>query len=130
MKIIFDDWKGEKLLKEEVEKIKNLIPKLELPFKENLSNYFQFLSEQEKKEIYLEIHWPFFEYGITLFLSIIKGKFLISVLDHKDSIIYGNLLVEGFSCIDNKELKKLGEWQNYSNKKLKILKLFQGTFHK
>jgi len=125
MKIIFDDIKDEKILTEEIEKIKSIIPKLESHFEKNLSNYFLFLSEQEKKGAYIEIHWPFFEFGITLLLSKIKDKFLISVLSHDDSIVFGNLLVEGYSCIDNNELKKFGKWQNYSSNKLKILKLFE-----
>ena len=130
MEIIFDNIKSENIPSQEIDKINKIIPKLEFSLKENLSNYFQFLSEQENKGNYLEIHWPFFELGITLVVSKIKDKFLVSLLNYNDSIIYGNLLVEGFSCIDNKELTKLGKWQNYSNKKLKILKLFQGTFHK
>lgn len=109
---------------EEVEKIKNVLPKLEQALDENLSNYFQFLSEQENGENYIEIHWPFFEFGITLMLSKIKGKLLISILNHKDSVVYGNLLIEGFDCLGSGELKKLGWWQNYSEKKLKILKPF------
>ncbi len=124
MKIIFDDIKSEEIISEEVEKIKNIIPKIQVLLEENLESYFQFLSEQENNGNYLEIHWPFFELGITLMLSKIKGKFLISVLNHEDSIVYGNLLIDGYLCISNDELKKLGQWQNYSEKKLKILKPF------
>ncbi len=107
-----------------MEKIKNIIQKIEVLLEENLESYFQFLSEQEKNGIYLEIHWPFFELGITLMLSKIKHKFLISVLNYRDSIVYGNLLIDGYLCISNDELKKLGQWENYSDKKLKILKPF------
>ena len=124
MKIVFDDIKSKKIIFEEVETIKNMIPKLEVLLEENLENYFQFLSEQEKKGNYLEIHWPFFELGITLMLSKIKDKFLISVLNYRDSIVYGNLLIDGYLCISNDELKKLGKWENYSDRKLKILKPF------
>ncbi len=124
MQIIFDEIKNKNLLPEEVVKLKEIIPKLEPYFKENLSNYFQFLSEQEKKGNYLEIHWPFFDFGITLILSKIKNKFLISILNYNDIIIYGNLKIEGYDCISNDELKKLGEWKNYSEKKLKIFKPF------
>jgi len=124
VKIIFDDIKSEKIISEEVEKIKNIIPKIQVSLEENLESYFQFLSEQENNGNYLEIHWPFFELGITLMLSKIKDKFLISVLNYNDSIVYGNLLIDGYPCISNDELKKLGQWQNYSEKKLKILKPF------
>jgi len=57
-------------------------------------------------------------------LSKIKDKFLVSVLNYKDSLVYGNLLIDGYLCISNDELKKLGQWQNYSENKLKILKPF------
>jgi len=124
VKIVFDDIKSEKIISEEVETIKNIIPKLEVLLEENLESYFQFLSEQEKNGNYIEIHWPFFELGITLMLSKIKHKFLISVLNYRDSIVYGNLLIDGYLCISNDELKKLGQWENYSDKKLKILKPF------
>jgi len=115
---------NENILSEEVIKLKEIITKLESSLNENLSVYFQFLSEQAKKENYLEIHWPFFDFGITLMLSIIKEKFLISVLNHNDSIVYGNLLIEGYPCISNDELEKLGMWKNYSENKLKIFKPF------
>jgi len=85
---------------------------------------FNFYLNKQKKENYLEIHWPFFDFGITLMLSIIKEKFLVSILNHTDSIVYGNLLIEGYPCIDNEELYKLGRWNNYSENKLKILKPF------
>jgi len=124
VKIVFDDIKSEKIISEEVETIKNIIPKLKVLLEENLESYFQFLSEQEKNGNYIEIHWPFFEFGITLMLSKIKHKFLISVLNYRDLIVYGNLLIDGYVCISNDELKKLGQWQNYSDKKLKILKPF------
>ncbi len=128
MKIVFDRINDEAILEEEIEKIESIIPKLESSFKDNLSIYFEFLSKQEKNGNYIEIHWPLFEYNITLLLSKINEKCLISILNHKDSIVYGNLLIEGFSCLSNNELKKLGEWQGYS-KKLKIFKLFQGALH-
>jgi len=124
VKIDFDENANENILSEEVIKLKEIITKLESSLNENLSNYFQFLSEQAKKENYLEIHWPFFDFGITLMLSIIKEKFLISVLNHNDSIVYGNLLIEGYPCISNDELEKLGMWKNYSENKLKIFKPF------
>jgi len=124
VKIDFDEMENENILSEEVIKLKEIITKLESSLNENLSIYFQFLSEQAKKENYLEIHWPFFDFGITLMLSVIKEKFLISILNHNDSIVYGNLLIEGYPCIDNEELDKLGRWNNYSENKLKILKPF------
>ncbi len=124
MKIDFNENTNENILSEEVIKLKEIITKLESSLNENLSIYFQFLSEQAKKENYLEIHWPFFDFGITLMLSIIKEKFLISVLNHNDSIVYGNLLIEGYPCISIDELDKLGRWNNYSENKLSILKPF------
>lgn len=124
MEIIFDNIKSENILSQEIDKINKIIPKLEFSLKENLSNYFQFLSEQENKGNYLEIHWPFFELGITLVVSKIKDKFLVSLLNYNDSIIYGNLLIDGYPCISIDELKKLGQWQNYSEKKLNIIKPF------
>jgi len=124
VKIVFDEVKSEKIISEEVEKIKNMIPKIQVSLKDNLESYFQFLSEQENNGNYLEIHWPFFELGITLMLSKIKDKFLISVLNYNDSMVYGNLLIDGYPCISNDELKKLGKWQNYSEKKLNVLKPF------
>jgi len=88
VEIIFDDVKSEKILSIEIDKIKDIIPKLEFSLKENLESYFQFLSEQENNGNYLEIHWPFFELGITLMLSKIKDKFLISVLNIDFCFLY------------------------------------------
>ena len=81
MKIFFDDTKSKDVASKEIEQIKNIIPKLEPHLKENLSNYIQFLSEQENKGNYLEIYWPFFELGITLSISKIKEKLEIPVVN-------------------------------------------------
>jgi len=124
VKIIFDDIKSEKILPKEVDKVKEIIPKIEQSLNENLPNYFQFLSEQENKGNYVEIHWPFFEFSIALSLSKIKDKFLISVLNNYDYTVYGNLLIEGYACISNEELKKLCKWEEYSGKELKIRESF------
>jgi len=124
MKIFFDDTKSKDVVSKEVEQMKKIIPKLEPYLKENLSNYMQFLSEQENKGNYLEIYWPFFELGITLSISKIKEKFLISLLNYNDSIVFGNLLIDDYPCISNAELKKLGNWRTYCEKKLKIIKSF------
>jgi len=122
VEIIFDDIQNEKIPPEEIDKLKEIIPKIEQSLNENLSNYLQFLSDQENKGNYVEIHWPFFEFSIALRLCKIKDKFLISVLNNYDSTVYGNLLIEGFDCISNDELKKIGKWKEYSGNKSKIRK--------
>jgi len=55
-------------------------------------------------------------------ISKIRGSFLISVLDQRNSKVHGNLLLEGYDCIDVKELKKLSSWSTWNLVKASIFK--------
>ena len=66
------------------EKLKKLEPRLV----ENLPKYLDFLYNEQNTLGGIELHWPFFDLGITLMLSMIGKKLQISVLDHKNSKIH------------------------------------------
>jgi len=87
-----------------------------------LPQYLEFLEQQEGKENYIEVHLPIFEYGVTIMMSKIRKKFLISVLDQRNSKVYGNLLLDGYDCIDVNELRKLGKWSTWSPVALSVFK--------
>lgn len=123
MPIIFDYEETDEVLKEEIEEIKKKISKLDNEiFMNKISRYTNFLLDENKIGHYVEIHLPIFDLDITILISIIKRKFLISIVDHADGKVYGNLLINGYPCIKVKELKELGSWSNYSENKLSIFK--------
>ncbi len=126
MKIIFDYEKDQEkrrnISKEDIDEAGKKIQKLENFLCKKLPLYLEFLTEQEKIGDYVEVHLPIFDYGITLMMSRLNKKFLISVLDHKNSIVYGNLILDGYDCVSIKELKKLGQWSTWRNNELSIFK--------
>jgi len=122
MKISFEQLQIDKISDEEIEEIKAKVPQLEKPFEQKLEKFLDYVDQQQKESAYIEIHWPIASLGITIMLSKIREKFLISVLDHKNSKIYGNLIVEGFDCVGINDLKELGQWSTYSRNKLSIFK--------
>jgi len=112
----------DQILPEEIDEIKAKVPQLEKPFEQKLGKFLEFLDQQQKEGIYIEIHYPIAYLGITVLLSKLKEKFLISVLDHANSKVYGNLIVEGFECVGINDLKEFGQWSTYSEYKLSIFK--------
>ena len=125
MKIIFDyekdPEKHRNISKEGINEAGKKIQKLENFLCEKLPRCLKFL-QQDMVEDYFEIHLPIFDYGITIMMSKIRGRFLISVLDQRNSKVYGNLLLEGYDCIDVKELRKLGTWSTWNRVKVSIFK--------
>ena len=110
---------------EEIDETKQKLSNFEKPFKEKLNDYLNFLNEEESQGRYLEIHWPFFELGLTIMLSNLKGKMLISVFNLTNSKFYGNLIVDEFPCVTTEELKNLGKWSSFKQEGLKIFKPFE-----
>ena len=66
---------------------------------------------------YVEIHQPFFENGITVIFAKPNQGFLISVLDHKNFRICGNLIIENIHCLSITDSIKLNDWINYKHGK-------------
>ena len=120
VKVILDYEETPNLSEKEVEEVKKKLSIVENTLLEKLPKFLEYLDENEGN--YIEIHWPIFDYGITIMMSKLREKFLISVLDHRNSKVYGNLLLEGFKCIDIKELKKLGTWSSWMKARSSVFK--------
>jgi len=124
MAIKFDYDETAKISSEELNEIKQKIKNSENLILRKFPFFIDILSKIEKND-YFEIHYPLFNYDLSITFSKIQDKYLISILDHKDAKLFGNLLIEGFPCIKISELKKFGEWSEYSKNKLSIFKLNQ-----
>ena len=122
VKITFDYEENQNIREAEIEETKKKIFLVEKEILDKLPKYLDFLEQQVKNGNYIEIHWPIFDYGITLMLSKLREKFLISVLDQRNSKVYGNLMVEGYNCIDINELKKLGTWSAWKRSSSSVFK--------
>ena len=126
VKIIFDFEKNpekhRKITELDREETKKKISNVQEKLSEKLPEFLEFLNQQEVKENFIEVHVPIFEYGLTIMMSKIRGKFLISVLDQRSSQVYGNLLLDGYDCIDVNELRKLGKWSTWSPVALSVFK--------
>jgi len=123
--IIFDIEKKQNFSELEIEETKKKISLVENEINSKVPKYLDFLNQHEKRGDYIEIHWPIFDYGITIMMSKLQEKFLISVLDQRNSKVYGNLLLDGYDCIDIKELKKLGTWSTWKRGRSSVFKLDQ-----
>lgn len=121
MGISFDYEENPNISEADMEEIKKRISLVENSITNKAPRFLEYLDQQENDD-YIEIHWPIFEYGITIMFSKLKEKFLISVLDHRNSIVYGNLILSGYRCTSIKELKELGEWSKWRRNKLSIFK--------
>ena len=108
MGISFDYEENPNISEADMEEIKKRISLVENSITNKAPRFLEYLDQQENDD-YIEIHWPIFEYGITIMFSKLKEKFLISVLDHRNSKIYGNILLDGYPCVTVQELKKLGQ---------------------
>jgi len=107
----------------EIKDLNEKISRIEQKAIELIPSYFDFLTEQTDKGNYIEIHLPIFEYDITLMISKINKNFLISVLNHDNSIVYGNLILDNYPCVSLEEIKKLKDWTTFNEKKtLRIFK--------
>jgi len=105
-----------------IEEIKKKIAKIENFLLEKLPKFLELLEQKDMPGDYYEIHLPIFDYGITIMMSKLRDKFLISVLDHRNSIVFGNLLIEGYRCMDIKELKKLGTWSTWKKVRMSVFR--------
>ena len=121
MGITFDYEENPTISELDIEEIKKRISKVESSLSERLPKFLEYLRKEENED-YIEIHWPIFEYGITIMSSKLKEKFLISVLDQRNSKIYGNIILDGYPCVTVQELKKLGKWSTWKGNKLNIFK--------
>jgi len=121
MGISFDYEENPTVSELDIKEIKKRISKVESSLSEKLPKFLEYLRREENND-YIEIHWPVFEYGITIMFSKLNEKFLISVLDHRNSKIYGNIILDGYPCVTIQELKKLGRWSTWKGNKLNIFK--------
>ena len=123
MTINFELDENNELTDLEIKDIKEKISRTEERIVKSFSLYFDFLTKQEDAGNYVEVHLPIFEFDITLMISKINKKFLISVLNQWNSVIYGNLILDDYPCISINDLKKFGKWSIYNDKKsLRIFK--------
>ncbi len=121
MGISFDYEENPNISEADIEEIKKRISLVENSIINKAPRFLEYLDQQENDD-YIEIHWPIFEYGITIMFSKLKEKFLISVLDQRNSKIYGNIILDGYPCVTIQELKKLGRWSTWKGNKLNIFK--------
>jgi len=123
MKITFDYDKNDSIISSlAIEDQRKKASHLELELLQKLPKLYDFLKKENEAGNGIEIHVPFFEVNSTVILSILKKKILISILDHKDSKVYGNLLVDGYDCVSIDELKKLKDWNTWERNKLSVFK--------
>jgi len=120
--IVFDYEKMPNISQEDIEEVKKKISKIENELSTKLPKYLKLLEHQEIKEDYFEIHLPIFDYGITIMMSMVSERYLISVLDQRNSRVYGNLLLDGYKCVDINYLKKLGTWSSWKRLGMSIFK--------
>lgn len=122
--IDFDD--SVNLTSLEKEEIVKRLKKVEDVIVQNLPRYFDFVSSENKSGRYVEVHLPVFDADLTVMISKLKEEdaYLVSLLDHKNSKVFGNLIVPGYRCTSVKELKKYADWSSYKGtKSLKVFKL-------
>jgi len=117
MNLQFNPSTDEIVKKAEIEEIEKRILIKKDYISSIIPSYLKFLQEQNLSD-YIEIHVPIFDYGITLVISFLKQKLLISILDYKDSKVYGNLLVDGYDCIKSDEVKNFGNWSKWKLNRL------------
>jgi len=122
MRIDFDYEEIPNVSQVRFEEIKKKIAKIENFLIEKLPKFLELLEQKHMPANYYEIHLPIFDYGITIMMSKLRDKFLISVLDQRNSIVFGNLLIEGYSCMDIKELKKLGTWSTWKKVRMSVFR--------
>jgi len=129
VKIIFDFEKNpekhRKITELDIEETKKKISSVQGNLSVKLPQCLEFLDQQEAKENYIEVNLPIFQYGLTIMMSKIRKKFLISVMDQRNSQVYGNLLLDGYDCIDVNELRKLGKWSTWRPSGVSVFKLDQ-----
>jgi len=123
MKIQIEFEEKEKISELDKREIKTKISIITNLLGKKIPSFIKFLDDQTKKGEYLEINYPLFQYDITIMISKIKQKYLISVLNHNNTLIYGNLILDSLPCIHINELSTFGDWSNYNiEKKLRIFK--------
>jgi len=123
MKIQIEFEEKEKIPELEKSEIETKISNITNLLGEKVPSFIKFLDSQTKNGDYLEINYPIFQYDITIMISKIKEKYLISVLNHNNTLIYGNLILDSLPCIHINELSAFGDWSNYNiEKKLRIFK--------
>ena len=101
---------NEKIAKSNLNEINKEISQ-SLPILEaNLDRLLEYIKKEEERNIYIEIDLPMLDSNLSFKLNRFYKKNLISVMNHTDSEIFGHLIINGYECLDSKELKKLGYW--------------------
>ena len=123
MKIQIEFEEREKFSELDKQEIEAKISKISDLLDKKLPSIIQFLDYQTKNDNYVEVHYPIFQYDIIIMISKIKEKYLISVLNYNNTLIYGNLILDSLPCVHINELSTYGNWSNYNvEKKLRIFK--------
>ncbi len=89
---------------------------------ENFSRFKEYFLTEEKLGNYIEIDIPLLGTNFSYKINQFYGRFMISVLDHKDSKIFGHLLLDGYDFLDSETIRKLGNFQTHKDqfKRLKL----------
>lgn len=123
MEINFEIDENNDLTELDTKDLKEKIQRSSEKISKYIPEFFDFLTNQEKNGNYVEVHFPLFEFDLTLMISKVHKKLLISVLNHNNSIVYGNLILNDYPCIPVKDLKRFGDWKTFNEKKtLRIFK--------
>jgi len=107
---------NEKFTPEQITELEKKISK-SIPFIEkNLSRLVDYLKKEEEADNYIEINLPKLDSDLCFKLNLYYGKILVSVMRASNYEIVGHLLINGFDCLDAKEIKKLGNLFTYKEK--------------
>ena len=80
-----------------------------IPFLEkNLDRILEYLRKEDSLKNYIEINLPFLDLNISYKINLYSQKIIITVMNYNDSNIFGHLLIDGYDCLNKKEIKKLG----------------------
>jgi len=82
-----------------------------IPFlQKNLSRNIEYLKKEESLKSYIEINLPFFDSNLSFQINLYDGKVLILIKSWDDKSFFGYLILEGFDCMDENVLKRIGRW--------------------
>jgi len=80
----------------------------------SLRRLLDYLKKEQKNENYIEIELPILHLGISYRISRLYEKIVITVMKWNSSEIYGHLIVDGYDCIGEQEIKKIFDWKIFS----------------
>jgi len=93
--------------------VKNEITESFPILEKSLARIVNYLKKEEEHQNYIEIELPILNLGISYRISFLYEKIIIAVMKWNSSEIYGHLIVGGYDCGDQKEIKKLLDWKTH-----------------